>query len=198
MSIVAQLFDDLLVSHSFEEWSMNWDSLVELQFPQTPSINLICNTEASLPFNIDLLELELESMNEMVSNSVSRMRGVEDSPQNQLFSSDFSQSLCKSPKKIKARKEQYKEALHADGQFQMVPKNGFVKVRENGVDYFECTWKNCSKRFTRRSTNSNAHWMRHINHRAEFRCRTCSMGFERKGDLKRHANTTHPSNSPNS
>lgn len=58
-----------------------------------------------------------------------------------------------------------------------IPFNAFQKVYapEKERFLFECTWQNCSKRFTRRAANSNAHWMRHTQ-LAPFACEHCSMG----------------------
>jgi hypothetical protein len=58
-----------------------------------------------------------------------------------------------------------------------IPFNAFKKVYVPSEDrhYFECSWHNCSKRFTRRAANSNSHWSRHTQ-LAPFVCELCSMG----------------------
>jgi hypothetical protein len=69
-----------------------------------------------------------------------------------------------------------------------VPERAFVKVNKDGKLLYQCSWKNCTSKFTRRGANSRAHWIRH-NTFAPYVCEKCTMGFRRTADLKRHKNT---------
>jgi hypothetical protein len=64
-------------------------------------------------------------------------------------------------------------------------RQSFIKITDDDKVYYECTWPNCKKRFTRRATNSNAHWIKHRTVSSHI-CLTCNLGFERKSDLIRH------------
>lgn len=72
-----------------------------------------------------------------------------------------------------------------------VPITAFRKVNIDGKRFFECTWKNCTKRFTRLATNAQVHWSRHGQVKAYYVCDICSMGFERMCDMRRHVNSSH-------
>jgi hypothetical protein len=67
----------------------------------------------------------------------------------------------------------------------MVSRQAFRKITEDEKVYYECTWPNCKKRFTRRATNSNAHWIKHRTVSSHV-CITCNLGFDRRSDLNRH------------
>jgi hypothetical protein len=69
-----------------------------------------------------------------------------------------------------------------------VPERAFVKINKDGKLMYQCSWKNCTSKFTRRGANSRAHWIRH-NTFAPYVCEKCTMGFRRTADLKRHKNT---------
>jgi hypothetical protein len=71
-----------------------------------------------------------------------------------------------------------------------IPSEAFRKVIENGSLMYYCNWKDCKRKFTRRSANCRAHWLRH-NDMAPFVCLTCSLGFRKNTDLVRHKTESH-------
>lgn len=181
-AITSTLFNDLLDANSWDEWNNSWEALVlktpsdYLVMPNIPSVfekgvidcyNQIFMQDEFNPSGletatVDILEVNFNAKSDSNSNNSYG-----------LISSETNKEVPES------------HNFHND-----VPRPGFLKIRENNSDYYQCTWKNCCKRFTRRSTNSTAHWMRHINHESEYSCKTCSMGFNRKGDLRRHTNSS--------
>jgi hypothetical protein len=71
-----------------------------------------------------------------------------------------------------------------------IPDESFVKVIEDGKQMYHCTWKNCKRAFTRRSSNCRSHWLRHLNLNP-FVCMTCSLAFEKNTELNRHTIACH-------
>lgn len=72
-----------------------------------------------------------------------------------------------------------------------LPAAAFNPVTVSGKQLFQCTWANCTKRFTRLATNAQSHWKRHGQMKACYVCEICSMGFERLCDMRRHVNSSH-------
>jgi hypothetical protein len=79
------------------------------------------------------------------------------------------------------------DSFHQNGDIvcTVIPQDAFKRVEDNGKTLYNCTWKNCERKFTRRSANCRAHWLRHKN-KSPFVCLTCSLGFKRGVDLNRH------------
>jgi hypothetical protein len=71
-----------------------------------------------------------------------------------------------------------------------IPDKAFKKVVEDGKQMYHCTWANCKRKFTRRSANCRAHWLRH-NNLNPFVCMTCSVAFEKNTELNRHNIAVH-------
>jgi hypothetical protein len=71
-----------------------------------------------------------------------------------------------------------------------IPDKAFKKVVEDGKQMYHCTWANCKRKFTRRSANCRAHWLRH-NNLNPFVCMTCSLAFEKTTELNRHNLSCH-------
>ena len=77
-----------------------------------------------------------------------------------------------------------------DWAVPLLPKNAFIKVKQDDKSYFECTVEGCHKRFTRRAENAKAHWLQH-KEIAPFACTECPVRYRRKHDLKRHVASLH-------
>jgi hypothetical protein len=71
-----------------------------------------------------------------------------------------------------------------------IPEDAYKRVEHNGKSMYHCNWENCERKFTRRSANCRAHWLKHKK-MASFVCLTCSLGFKRSVDLVGHKLTYH-------
>ena len=69
-----------------------------------------------------------------------------------------------------------------------IPDDAFVEVELNGKSVFACTFKDCTKSFSRKGMNSKSHWYTHFNI-MPFSCKHCGTKFTRKTDCKRHEKT---------
>jgi hypothetical protein len=72
----------------------------------------------------------------------------------------------------------------------VIPDHAYNRIEDDGKSLYHCTWENCDRKFTRRSANCRAHWLRHKK-MSSFVCLTCSLGFKRSLDLARHKLTYH-------
>jgi hypothetical protein len=72
----------------------------------------------------------------------------------------------------------------------VIPDHAYNRIEDDGKSLYQCTWENCDRKFTRRSANCRAHWLRHKK-MSSFVCLTCSLGFKRSLDLARHKLTYH-------
>lgn len=78
--------------------------------------------------------------------------------------------------------------------FDLIPKlppDAFRKIQDNfGGVFYECSFNDCRKRYSRRAENAKAHWLMHLE-LSPFKCDLCAFGFRRKHDLKRHKSAHH-------
>ena len=70
----------------------------------------------------------------------------------------------------------------------VVPSDAFAKVIRDGHEKYVCTHQNCGREFVKKSKNTRAHYLTHLNIRP-FQCRECNATFTRRLDCKRHCQT---------
>jgi hypothetical protein len=190
-------FQSLVDAQSKSEWEKQWKSLIDethasaepFEFNDTvPPTPTESDCFDDFPKNINL------DFNFMMNYPVERSYSMPMTPLSPL-SPGFSRSatyppfdqICNSNNNLIMENPASPKKI---GGKAPLPYNAFGKIFIDGKRYFECTWKNCNKRFTRLATNANVHWNRHGQVKA-YVCEVCSMGFERMCDMRRHVNSSH-------
>jgi hypothetical protein len=196
---------NLAISNSFNDWTANWDSMVNAQISQTASFDqLMDDLMASLPVepsntifstlmkqcnNSLLIETgALSPLSMTHTNSMASNFTVSPTDSNGSFADSSTFNL--SPTDCDFTMSRFKNPELPMKVNSKIPSEAFRKVIENGSLMYYCNWKDCKRKFTRRSANCRAHWLRH-NDMAPFVCLTCSLGFRKNTDLVRHKTESH-------
>ncbi|KAI8812406.1 hypothetical protein BJ742DRAFT_673821 [Cladochytrium replicatum] len=69
-------------------------------------------------------------------------------------------------------------------QLPVAPQPPPTIIRSGGTKYYQCSWPECGKTFTR-PYNLKSHYLSHTGEKP-FLCDMCHLSFSRKHDLKRH------------
>jgi hypothetical protein len=159
---------------NFDEWIKSWDSLLAIQL----------GNDLNSGFENIMMELEsgIAKNHQLYQPSLSMSLPT---PIKQEFSLPLS---TLSTGQMDHRVDSGFEA--AEKVCTVIPESAFKRVEDNGKSMYHCTWENCDRKFTRRSANCRAHWLKHKKV-ASFVCLTCSLGFKRSVDLARHKLTYH-------
>jgi hypothetical protein len=165
---------NVMYNTSFEEWLLNWDSLIALTVPSFDKVML--DLVSSLP-EMEVVPIAIKGNNLRIQTGFSSLNGLEMSPISSVssgWSSSPTSPQIDFPMKVNPT----------------IPDHAFTKVKEETRIMYHCNWTNCKRKFTRRSANCRAHWLRH-NNMAPLVCLTCSLAFRKNNDLARHKLACH-------
>lgn len=180
-------FDALLCSQNTKQWIESWDNIVgkvcrDQPIHQKPAVlDKLFSDLLVAPEENALLSTKY-SMGR--SNSISSIFSSNCSAYPEHDADTFLKQLP-----IRIQKSDYP----AVSTVVKIPDDAFRKIKEGGKMMYQCTWKNCTSKFTRRAANCRAHWIRH-NSFAPFVCEKCKLGFRRNADFKRHLHSCYSTN----